>query len=96
MKPRRHTNRQVWMRLHSPEILQAFMKRKDFSMARLGRYAGCSKAMIGYLCKGTKTTCSVPLAEAIAEALDVPTEALFVREASAASSRSDGGRRTAA
>lgn len=90
-RPRR--SRQVWMRLKSTEILRAFMKQKSFSMSRLARYAGCSKAMIGYLANGTKTTCSVELGEAIAEALDVPWQALFDREASAVSGRNSGNRR---
>lgn len=85
------------MRLKSPEILRAFMRQKNFSMSRLARYADCSKAMIGYLCAGEKQgrpflTCSEPLAESIAEALDVPVEALFDREASAVSVRNSGNR----
>lgn len=84
------------MRLRSPEILRAFMAQKNFSMSRLGRYANCSKAMIGYLAKGTKSTCSEPLALAIAEALDVPWEALFDREASAVSIRNSGNKRRSA
>jgi transcriptional regulator with XRE-family HTH domain len=89
------------MRLRSPEILRAFMDQKKFSMARLARYADCSKAMIGYLCKGEKdgkpfATCSEPLAKAIAEALDVPWEALFDREESAVSVRNSGNRQKAA
>lgn len=83
------------MRLKSPQILKAFMDKKGFSMARLGRYSGCSKQMIGYLAKGTKSTCSEPLAKAIAEALDVPWEALFDREESASGVRNSGNRRIA-
>lgn len=82
------------MRLKSPEILRAFMDQKNFSMNRLARYAGCSKAMIGYLAKGDKTTCSEPLAQAIAEALDVPLLALFDRMESAVSVRNSGNRQT--
>jgi transcriptional regulator with XRE-family HTH domain len=77
----------TWMKLRSPEILQAFMRQKDFSMSRLARYAGCSKSMIGHLCKGHKKSCGPELADRIAEALDVPTEALFDLRASAASGR---------
>lgn len=94
MKQRPRRTRQVWMRLKSPEILKAFMGQKSFSMARLARYSGCSKAMIGYLAKGNKATCSEPLAVAIAEALDVPVVALFDREESASSVRNSGNRRT--
>lgn len=84
------------MKLKSPEILRAFMDQKDFSMSRLARYAGCSKAMIGYLAKGDKTTCSEPLAKAISEALDVPWQALFDREESAVGVRNSGNRRKVA
>lgn len=78
----------TWMRLSSPEMLRATMKRRDFSMARLARYAGCSKSMIGHLASGHKKTCTVALAERIAEALDVETELLFVPSASTSGSHS--------
>jgi transcriptional regulator with XRE-family HTH domain len=77
----------TWMKLRSSEILRAFMRQRDFSMSRLARYAGCSKSMISHLCAGRKTTCTEDLASRIAEALDIPIEALFVRKASAVSGR---------
>lgn len=80
------------MRLKSPEILRAFMDQKQFSMSRLARYSGCSRQFIYLLLKGEKTTCSVPLAESIAEALDVPCMALFDRMESATSVRNTGNR----
>lgn len=67
-----------WMRLSSPEMLRATMARRNFSMARLARYAGCSKSMVGHLVTGHKSTCTPELAIRISEALDVPTELLFV------------------
>jgi transcriptional regulator with XRE-family HTH domain len=70
------------------------MAQKKFSMSQLARYAGCSKAMIGYLCTGTKATCSEPLAAAISEALDVPLTVLFDREASTVSVRNSGNQQT--
>ena len=73
----------TWMKLRSSEILVAFMRQKDFSMARLARYAGCSKSMIGHLCSGHKRSCTPMLAVRISEALDVPVEALFDLQASA-------------
>jgi transcriptional regulator with XRE-family HTH domain len=85
----------TWMKLRSPEILQAFMRQKDFSMSRLARYAGCSKSMIGHLCSGHKSSCTPALAGRISEALDVPTEALFDLRASAASGRFVSGERIA-
>lgn len=68
----------TWMKLSSPEMLRATMKRRNFSMERLARYAGCSKSMIGHLCSGYKTSCTPELAVKISEALDVETELLFV------------------
>lgn len=73
----------TWMKIRSADILRAFMRQKDFSMARLARYADCSKSMIGHLCSGHKNSCTPQLAQRIAEALDVPIEALFDLQASA-------------
>lgn len=77
----------TWMRLSSPEMLKATMRRRNFTMERLARYAGCSKSMIGHLCSGYKTSCTPELATKISEALDVETELLFVPRVS--TSRSD-------
>jgi transcriptional regulator with XRE-family HTH domain len=77
----------TWMKLSSPDMLRATMKRRGFSMERLARYAGCSKSMIGHLCSGHKTSCTPDLAIKISEALDVETELLFVPRVS--TSRSD-------
>ena len=85
----------AWMRLTSPEMLRATMDRRNFSMARLARYAGCSKSMIGHLCSGHKTTCTPSLAIRIAEALDVPTELLFVPSLTTSRSQNISMRRTA-
>jgi transcriptional regulator with XRE-family HTH domain len=65
------------MRLQSGEILRAFMRQRGISERTLARYAGCSRAMVGHLLHGRKTTCSPQLAVKIAEALSVPLEALF-------------------
>jgi hypothetical protein len=71
------------MKLRSREILDAFMANKGFSNGRLAQYAGCSRAFIGHLRTGLKTSCTPKLAEAIAEALDVPLVALFEPKTSA-------------
>lgn len=89
MKPRNRYPKGTWMKLRSAEILVAFMRQKDFSMARLARYADCSKSMVGHLANGHKTSCTVALAQRIAEALDVPIEALFEPRTSAVCGRSD-------
>lgn len=84
------------MRLKSPEILMAFIKQKGFTKSRLARYANCSPAMITHLTKGDRRTCSRQLAEAIAEALDVPREALFDPGTSADRGRNSGNRQAVA
>jgi hypothetical protein len=71
------------MKLVSADLLEAFMKQRSFTPARLARYAECHRSFIGYLLSGKKSTCSRQLAELIAEALDVPVTVLFVQHGSA-------------
>lgn len=75
------------MKLRSKEILIAYMEdpRNPFSVGRLARCADCSRSFIGHLRTGHKTSCTTDLAERIAEALNVPVEALFEPRTSAAS-----------
>lgn len=77
------------MRLTSKDTLRALMAQRGFSMSRLARYAGCSKSFIGHLCHGRKATCTPQLAVRISEALEVPTEILFVLSESPASGRNN-------
>lgn len=83
----------TWMKLQSRDILKSLMEdeRRNFSMARLARYSGCSKSFISHLLAGRKSTCTPELATRIAEALDVPVELLFVPNASADSGRNIKG-----
>jgi transcriptional regulator with XRE-family HTH domain len=53
------------------------MEQDDFSLARLARYADCSKGFISHLLAGRRSSCTTDLAERIAEALGVPVEILF-------------------
>lgn len=66
------------MRLTSAETLRVLMKDRNYSHQRLARYAGCSKSFISHLTSGRKASCSSELADRIAEALNLPTEVLFV------------------
>lgn len=75
----------TWMRLASANTLVAIMEQRDFSLARLARYAGCSKGFVSHLTAGRRRTCTTALAERIAEALDVPVAVLFVPQQSATS-----------
>lgn len=68
----------TWMRLTSPETLRVLMKDRNCSQERLARYVGCSKSFISHLTSGRKGSCSSELADRIAEALNLPTEVLFV------------------
>lgn len=86
----------TWMKLRSAEILKAFMTDQEFSTARLARYADCSKSFIGHLRSGYKKSCTTELADRIAEALGVPTVALFEPQASADSGRDIKNRKVAA
>ena len=65
------------MKLRSPETLRALMRQDDFSLARLARYADCSKSFISHLLSGRRSSCTPELAERITEALHVPVEVLF-------------------
>lgn len=82
---RRKSPKGTWMKLLSAEVLRVHMEHKKFSVQRLATYAGCSKAFIGFLRTGDKTSCTKELADKIALALDLPTEALFVAKTSALS-----------
>lgn len=65
------------MRLRSPATLKALMEQYNFSLARLARYADCSKGFVSHLLAGRRSSCTPELAGRIAEALNVPLEVLF-------------------
>ncbi len=60
------------------EVLVDEMETKGFSLGRMARYAGCSKAMVSHLTSGRRTSCTPALAENIAEALGMSVRSLFV------------------
>ncbi|WP_343466507.1 helix-turn-helix transcriptional regulator [Rhodococcus aetherivorans] len=77
MRKRRRYPKGAWMKLRSPETLRALMNQDEFSLARLARYADCSKSFISHLLAGRRSSCTPELADRISEALHVPTEVLF-------------------
>jgi transcriptional regulator with XRE-family HTH domain len=84
------------MTLTSVENLRELMERKDFSGARLARYAGCSRQFIHQLLTGKKKSMTPRVAENIAEALDVPLGVLFLPSVASASDQNvKTGRRAA-
>lgn len=67
----------TWMQVNR-EVLVDEMIQKGFSLGRLARYAGCSKAMVSHLTSGRRTSCTPALAENIAEAMGMSVRSLFV------------------
>lgn len=67
----------TWMQVNR-EVLVDEMNQKGFSLGRLARYAGCSKAMVSHLTSGRRTSCTPALAENIAEAMGMSVRSLFV------------------
>lgn len=66
------------MQLRDAELLARYMESKDFSQARLGRYAGCSRQFVHMLVTGEKKTCTPQIGALIEEALGVLPGTLFV------------------
>lgn len=94
MTTRKRWPRGTWMTLISADTLLALMRQKDFTNARLARYAGCSRQFIWQLLRGEKKSMKPRTAENIAEALDVPLSVLFL--ASVASATDQNVKRRAA
>lgn len=76
-RTRRKRSKGRWMRLRDPKLLADYMKAGDFSQARLGRYAQCSRQFIHLLITGQRRTCTQAVARRIEEALRVLPGTLF-------------------
>ena len=70
------------MRLKDVDLLVRYIEDRDFSQARLGRYAGVSRQFIHKLTTGETRTCSQRVGELIEEALAVLPGTLFALEES--------------
>lgn len=76
---RRRRSKGRWMRLKDTQLMGEYMKLKDFSQARLARYAGVSRQFIWQLLNDpVKRTCTKEVGERIEEALGVLPRTLFV------------------
>lgn len=84
------------MKLKDPVLLERYMKANDFSQARLGRYAGCSRQFIWMLINREKATCTTSVGTRIEEALRVLPGTLFVDSVSTDARRDDNRRATRA
>ena len=80
------------MKLTSVDNLLGLMERKDFTQARLARYAGVSRQFIWQVVTGKKSTMTPRVAENIAEALGVPVGMLFVPSVASKTDQNDNRR----
>lgn len=84
---RRKKARGDYSLLKDPQNLMDWMKEKDMSQARLGRYAECSRQFINQLVKGDRNTCTPTVAERIEEGLGVVPGTLFMHKLSSQQGR---------
>lgn len=78
--PRNREGR-LWVRLKGKRALIDYMEYRGYRNIReLAERVGVSKATIGHLHSGARTSCSPATARKIAKALDVPVTMLFDEE----------------
>lgn len=65
------------MYLKSPEMLRQYMEFKRMTVRDLAKVAGVSRATIGHLRSGARSTARPATARAIEEALGCPPSLLF-------------------
>lgn len=87
------SERRLWVKLISRDALRQYMEFRGETNESLGRKAGLSKAIVGHLRSGHRSTCNGKTAAAIERALNAPPGSLFVAEVPTAQLR---GRRAAA
>lgn len=94
---RRRRSKGRWMKMRDAQLLEDYMKLRDFSQARLARYAGCSRQFIWQLLNDpTKRTCTKEVGTRIEEAMAVLPNTLFVSSESSGVRPLVKQRRTAA
>lgn len=77
----RRTERRLWLKLKDRNVLRSYMDYKGFrSVRELAQRAGVSRATIGHLHSGQRTTCSPETARKVEEALQAPPGLLFDAE----------------
>lgn len=75
--PRRIHPKGAWMKLTSPDRLRRRRAYKNKPQAWVAKQAGCTQQYISLLETGADTDCSLTMAKAICEALDVDLEDYF-------------------
>lgn len=84
------------MKLRDPNLLAAYMADRDFTQARLGRYAERSRQFVHMLLTGQRNTCQEEVARRIEEALAVLPGTLFEPKESPDTRQKVARRRSAA
>lgn len=74
------SERRLWVKLISRDALRQYMEFRGETNESLGRKAGLSKAIVGHLRSGHRSTCNGKTAAAIERALNAPPGSLFVAE----------------
>ena len=70
------------MRLKDRRMLHQYMEYKRMKIRELAKAAGVSRATIGHLHSGKRSTCSPTTARRVEEALGAPAGLLFVATSS--------------
>lgn len=74
------TERRLWVKLISKDALRQYMEFRGETNVSLGSKAGVSKAIVGHLRSGHRSTCNGKTANAIERALNAPPGSLFLAE----------------
>lgn len=90
----RLVSKESWMRVTNPAALQRRRVREGFTQRDLGMLVGRSHTTIYHLEKGSMTTCSVELGEAIAKRLKSDVEDFFEYESAERARTMSSGSRT--
>lgn len=70
----------LWVRLISRQAFRQYMEFRGETNESLGKKAGVSKAIVGHLRSGQRSTCNGKTAQRIEKALNAPPDSLFLAE----------------
>lgn len=70
----------LWVRLISRQAFRQYMEFRGETNESLGKKAGVSKAIVGHLRSGQRSTCSGRTAQRVEQALNAPPGSLFLAE----------------
>lgn len=70
----------LWVRLISRQAFRQYIEFRGETNESLGKKAGVSKAIVGHLRSGQRSTCNGKTAQRIESALNAPPGSLFLAE----------------